>query len=188
LLKLKIRGIITPMYQRILFKDGLPESSVFLLGPRQTGKTTLLETLQIGIQYNLLESNLFLKLNKDPDLLLRECTQLNHASNHTIWIDEVQKIPKLLDTVHQIIEKHKNIKFILSGSSARKLRQEGVNLLGGRALDYKFHPLIITELTKEFDLEIALHYGTLPKIYKLAREGNVSLAQELLSAYVSIYL
>jgi predicted AAA+ superfamily ATPase len=176
------------MYQRLLFSDGSPKTSCFILGPRQTGKTTLLETLNISVQYNLLQSSEFVRLSRDPDLIFKECSKLNQKLKHTIWIDEVQKIPKVLDVVHRTIEKFKNINFILSGSSARKLRAEGVNLLGGRALDFKLHPLTSIELKDEFSLETSLKFGTLPKISSLLHEGDSELAIDLLNSYVSTYL
>lgn len=176
------------MYKRIIFKQGLPKASFFVLGPRQTGKTTFLNTLSTSLHYNLLVVSEHLRLNKDPDILFRECSKLDPKKDHLVWIDEVQKIPQLLDVVHRTIETYKNINFILSGSSARKLKREGVNLLGGRALDYKFHPLTITELEGNFDLNQALHFGTLPKIYELIKSGDEILAKDLLDAYISIYL
>ena len=186
--KIKKRCIFMLMYKRLLFKNELPKTSCFLFGPRQTGKTTLLNKIQTKIRYDLLKNSEFLRLNKDPDLVYKECSKLTPKENHIVWIDEVQKIPRLLDTVHRTIEKSNNINFILSGSSARKLKQQGVNLLGGRALDYKFHPMTSVELANEFDLELAIQFGTLPKIYKLIRDSQSELALELLSAYVTIYL
>lgn len=176
------------MYKRLLFANGLPKASCLIFGPRQTGKTTFLESVESKIHYNLLESSEYLRLNRDPDIVFNECSKLDHTKTQRVWIDEVQRIPALLDSVHRTIEKFKNIHFLLSGSSARKLRQHGVNLLGGRALDYKFHPLTMIELGEEFDLDQALRLGTLPKVYQTYREGQVDLALEILSAYVSIYL
>lgn len=176
------------MYRRLLFTDGLPDVSCFVFGPRQTGKTTLLNTIETTIRYNLLESSEYLRLNRNPDIINNECSRLDPNKSHRIWIDEVQKIPALLDAVHRTIEQFRNISFILSGSSARKLRRQGVNLLGGRALDYRFHPLTAIELGDEFELDQALRFGTMPKVYQLYREGQQAVAIEILNAYVSIYL
>jgi predicted AAA+ superfamily ATPase len=176
------------MYKRLLFVNGLPDATSFVFGPRQTGKTTLLRDLDSSLTYDLLTNSEFLRLNKDPDLLYKECSKLERDKKQLVWIDEVQKIPSILDVVHKTIEQYKNINFILSGSSARKLKRYGVNLLGGRALDYKFHPMTAVELESEFDLEQALHFGTLPRIYQIVKEQKVDLAIELLSSYVSTYL
>lgn len=176
------------MYKRLLFAKDLPKTSCFIFGPRQTGKTTLLETVPTKIHYNLLQNSEYLRLNKNPDIIFNECSKLESTKKHRVWIDEVQKVPKLLDAVHRTIEKFKNIDFILSGSSARKLKQHGVNLLGGRALDYKFHPLTTLELEDDFNLDQALCFGTLPRIYQTYSESQTELALELLRSYVSIYL
>ena len=176
------------MYKRIIFSNGLPKASCLILGPRQTGKTTFLESIKVKIHYNLLESREYLRLNRDPDIIYKECLKLSGKEKQIVWIDEVQKIPTLLDSVHRAIEKFKNIDFILSGSSARKLRRQGVNLLGGRALDYKFHPLTSIELADEFEIDLATQFGTLPRIYELIKSGETELCLELLNAYVSIYL
>jgi predicted AAA+ superfamily ATPase len=176
------------MYKRLLFAKQKPTESCFILGPRQTGKTTLLQTLDTKIHYDLLESSEFLRLSKDPDVIYRECKKLDQKATHLVWIDEVQKIPKLLDVVHRSMEKFKNIKFLLSGSSARKLKAVGTNLLGGRALNYKFHPLTSIELAEEFELDLALRFGTLPRIYELIKSDQAELAKEYLNAYVTIYL
>ncbi|MCB0320460.1 MAG: ATP-binding protein, partial [Bdellovibrionales bacterium] len=134
----------------------------------------------------------FLEYNKDPDLLGREIENLykkpDKRKSLTVWIDEIQKIPQLLDVVHHCIEKYKSCRFILTGSSARKLRRDSANLLGGRALDLRLHSLAYEELAEAFDLDLALYYGTLPHIYELLENNDVDLAKDLLSSYVTTYL
>jgi predicted AAA+ superfamily ATPase len=153
--------------------------SFFLFGPRGTGKTTWVKTvLPEAIYIDLLEAEIFNDLLANPQRLENLI-----PSNHRKWIiiDEVQKIPELLDEVHRLIEKEK-YKFVLTGSSARKLRRKGVNLLGGRALTYSFHPLITTELGNDFDLNHSLKYGHLPCVYT---ESN---PRKYLESYVRTFL
>jgi uncharacterized protein len=122
--------------------------SCFLFGPRHTGKTSLIRhTLKSVPVYNLLDPDVYLKLSRSP-LRLREDRQ---AEDGLVVIDEIQKLPQLLDVVHMLIEED-GIRFLLTGSSARKVRRGGVNLLGGRALVKQLHPLSARELGKSFDL------------------------------------
>lgn len=156
----------------------LKEKSNFLLGPRQTGKSTL-------IAHTLPRATLIdLNLGRDVFDLQRDPSSLEDLIPHDakfVVIDEIQRIPALLNEVHRLIE-NRGIHFLLTGSSARKLRGKGVNLLGGRARMIHFHPLIKLELADRFDLERALTFGTLPLIY-LSRSPL-----EDLDAYVSVYL
>lgn len=139
----------------------LEKKSYFLLGPRQTGKTSLIrETLSDCRIYNLLEFETFLRLNQDPSRLRSELK----GYRGTVVIDEIQKMPGLLDEVQILIEEQK-INFLLTGSSARKLRRSGVNLLGGRARTVRMHALSSVELGTHFDLMRAVNFGTLPAIY-----------------------
>lgn len=155
-------------------------ASYFLFGPRGTGKTTFLKKNFPGSLYlNLLESKLCLDLIREPDLL----EKLVYNDKHVI-IDEVQKIPELLDVVHRLIE-DKKIHFILTGSSARKLKNQKTNLLAGRALNAKMFPLTIHELGESFDLEKALSFGFLPTIYDSEKEID---AKSYLASYVETYL
>jgi len=98
-----------------------------------------------------------------------------------VIVDEIQKVPALLDYVQKGIEKLKHT-FILSGSSARKLKRGGANLLGGRALDFRLHPLTHNELGKDFKLDHALSYGTLPKVYQECVQKDFKMARSLLKA------
>lgn len=139
----------------------LGKKSCFLFGPRQTGKTWLIRHELKGCRlYNLLESETFLKLSRSPNALRQECT----AADRIVVLDEIQKLPSLLDEVQLLIEERR-INFLLTGSSARKLRRGGVNLLGGRARVMNLHPLIYTELREKFDLGRAINNGLLPSIY-----------------------
>ena len=139
----------------------LQNKSCFLFGPRQTGKTSLIHnTLSDYRVYNLLKTDVFLKLSRSPERLRQEIGE----EERIVIIDEIQKLPVLLDEVHYLIEE-KKIRFLLTGSSARKLRSKGVNLLGGRARTRRMHPFIYKELNKEFELLKALDIGLIPFVY-----------------------
>ena len=154
------------------------KKSCFLLGARQTGKTSLIQNQFNDCRiYNLLDSEIFLKLSQNPKRLEEEITD----NRKIIVIDEIQKLPELLDTVHLIIEKY-GINFLLTGSSARKLRRGGVNLLGGRARIRYLYPFVYRELGDKFNLARALNYGLIPSIY-LSDDP-----QEDLGAYAGLYL
>ena len=134
------------------------KKSFFLFGPRQTGKTTLIKSwLKPGDLYlNLLPQRVHLAYVNEAGRFREEV--LAHVRKHPqalVVVDEIQKIPALLDEVHDLIEEHK-LRFILTGSSARKLRGGGANLLAGRANTYRLHSLTATELGDDFDLERAL--------------------------------
>lgn len=156
------------------------KKSIFLFGPRQTGKTTLLRHLfPESPYYNLLHSDLFFRLSARPSLLREELH--NHTDiDRPVIIDEIQTLPVLLDEVHALIEENM-IKFILTGSSPRKLRRGGYNLLGGRARTRYLHPFVYPELP-QFELLTLLRYGTIPSIY-FSEEP-----EEDLRAYCGTYL
>lgn len=159
----------------------LEEKSYFLFGPRATGKTSLIE-VQFSSSVpilDLLESDLYFRLSGNPGLL--ESIILGHDPNATkVVIDEVQRIPEILNEVHRLIEKRK-IAFLLTGSSARKLKRNHANLLAGRARQAELFPLTTAEIP-EFNLERYLQYGGLPMIYL----SNNPLDD--LYAYVNTYL
>ena len=145
------------MYARLL---PTPTRSVFLFGPRGTGKTTWIrDRFPAAATYDLLDTGEALRLSKAPDVLHRELAMLPAGS----WavIDEVQKVPGLLNEVHRLIE-GRGLRFVLSGSNARKLRRRGVNLLAGRAVTTTMFPLVSAELDFALDVERALSHGTLP--------------------------
>ena len=145
------------MYDRLL---PTPTRSVFLFGPRGTGKTTWIhDRFPNAATYDLLDSGEALRLSKRPDTLYRELAALPAES--WVVIDEVQKVPELLNEVHRLIES-RGLRFVLSGSSARKLRRRGVNLLAGRAITTTLFPLVSAELGFGPDVERRLSQGTLP--------------------------
>lgn len=156
----------------------LARKSHFLLGPRQTGKSHLVRhTLPEARVYDLLDHSVFLDLSARPGRIGEELA----AGDRLVVIDEIQRLPALLDEVHRLIEA-RGIRFLLTGSSTRKLRSGGVNLLGGRARLRRLHPLCHRELGPHFDLARALHNGLLPSIY-----FSDDPAADL-EAYAGIYL
>lgn len=164
---------------RIPLLEEASEESIFLWGARQTGKSTLLKTLFPNAPYyDLLKSDEYTRLSLRPSLLREECEMLDEGE--LVIIDEMQKIPALLDEVHWLMSA-RNLRFILCGSSARKLRRCGANLLGGRAIRKALFPLVSREIL-DFDIERALNNGMLPRHYL------VKDAQKRLEAYVGDYL
>lgn len=166
-------------------KMDLPKGqSVFLWGARKTGKTTLVKQLfPRNIRYDLLESDVYFRLSKEPWRLREELSSLADEGDvkQPVIIDEVQKIPPLLDEIHWLIE-NKKIGFILCGSSARKLKRTHANLLGGRAWRFELHPLTTHELGEEFDLLRALNRGLIPSHYL---DNNY---HRTIKAYINDYL
>lgn len=155
------------------------KESCFFLGPRQTGKSTLIHQLfPEAKRYDLLLSNQYQRFLRDPSLLRQEVITL--PPGQLIILDEVQKIPQLLDEIHWLMTNTRH-SFILCGSSARKLKRGGANLLGGRALRYELFPLVSAEIP-DFDLFRALNHGLLPRHY-LADH-----VERLLEAYIGDYL
>jgi predicted AAA+ superfamily ATPase len=166
-----------------LLKIDLPKGrSGFLWGPRKTGKTTYLKsTFPNSLFFDMLQTDLFLEFAKRPFLLREQLmTAEPERLKEPIIIDEVQKAPQLLDEIHWLIE-NKGLRFILSGSSARKLKRGKANLLGGRAWRYEMRPLVSAEIG-ELDLLRSLNRGMIPDHY-LQMEYNKSL-----QAYVRDYL
>jgi predicted AAA+ superfamily ATPase len=158
----------------------LCNDSFFLLGPRGTGKSMWLKhTLKNTLVINLLDPAVHREYSAKPERL-KELIDAHPAKQ--VVIDEVQKVPELLSVVHQLIEEKRDIQFILTGSSARKLKRTGVNLLAGRALMSHLHPFMASELQTCFDLNTALEFGLLPVIF-----GSTN-AYEKLRAYVGLYL
>lgn len=165
------------MFKRLLHID--ESASALILGPRGTGKTQWLKaTFPDCIYFDLLHSETFSELLANPSLL-----EDRIPSNCKDWviIDEIQKIPALLNEVHRLIE-HKNLRFILTGSSARALRKKGSNLLAGRALTYAMHPLTAIEMGDSFDFNSLLRYGALPKAYTMKNPSHY------LASYTQAYL
>jgi len=165
--------------ERALDLPGLiRKKSHFLFGPRQTGKSFLIRHTLPGVRlYDLLDHATYLALSQRPGRIAEELT----ATDRVVVIDEIQRLPELLNEVQRLIEE-RGIKFLLTGSSARKLRRGGVNLLGGRARTRYLHPLIARELGRRFDLTRAVQFGTLPSIY-FSDDPQADLA-----AYAGSYL
>jgi predicted AAA+ superfamily ATPase len=139
----------------------LAKKSHFLFGPRQTGKSFLIRHTLKGVRvYDLLDSSVYLTLSRDMGRIGQELT----PHDRFVVIDEIQRLPELLHEVHRLIE-DKGVHFLLTGSSARKLRRGGVDLLGGRARTRFLHPLIRQELGDRFDLQRMAERGLLPSIY-----------------------
>lgn len=165
------------MYARLL---GVPTGSSFLFGPRGTGKSTWISTnLPDAVTYNLLDAREATRLERDPHTLSDEL----RAAPEGRWVvlDEVQRVPALLDEVHHVIES-KRLRFLLCGSSARKLMRGGANLLAGRAVVNLMFPLTSAELGSEFDPEASLVRGTLPLVV-MADDPDA-----VLDAYALTYL
>jgi uncharacterized protein len=181
-----IHGILLCMYKRLILSR-LPSDSFFLFGPRQVGKTTLLRQLESVFYVDLLNRDSQLEYTKDPQKLYRQVNALGVQSGRII-IDEIQKVPALLDVTQQIMDQFRGFQLILSGSSARKLKRDGANLLGGRALERSLHPLTIEELASDFDLSTVIQFGSLPHISRCVKQGNQENVNELLRAYVTTYL
>ena len=155
----------------------LKSKSCFLFGPRQCGKSSLVrETMPDAHVFNLLSGDTFMHLAGNLNYIEETC-----RDERPIVIDEIQKMPALLDEVHRLIEE-KGKRFLLTGSSARKLRKGGVNLLGGRARIRNIHPFSASELGDDFDLDRAINNGLVPGIW-FSDEP-----EEDLSGYVSLYL
>jgi uncharacterized protein len=159
-------------------------NSLFLFGARGTGKSTLLkrhfdgpDTLWIDLLTDADED----RFGRSPDELSRVLAAKKYKQ---VVIDEIQKAPKLLDIVHHEIEKSK-VRFILTGSSARKLKRGGANLLGGRAITYNLFPFTAHELKAQFDLSRVLAFGSLPKVYFANNSDETIL---LLKSYVKTYI
>ena len=170
------------MIERILKVADAEEESVFLFGARQTGKTTLLLNLFPKNKfYDLLETDTFERLRRNPALLRQELA--NVAEGEIVIIDEIQLIPELLNEVHWLITRQ-GIHFILSGSSARKLRRKGVNTLGGRAVRNILYPLVSAEVD-DFDIIKAVNRGMLPTHYLATSDRQVL---KRMQAYISVYL
>ena len=165
------------MYSRLL---ATPAQSILLFGPRGTGKSTWIrDRFPDTVTYDLLDTGEALRLSKDPRSLYRELATLPSGS----WavIDEVQKVPDLLDEVHRLMET-RGLRFVLSGSSARKLHRGGANLLAGRAVTVSMFPLVSAELSFKIDPERALRFGMLPMAV------TADAPQDYLRTYADTYL
>lgn len=164
-------------YKRIIQPP--KDNSFFLFGPRGVGKTSWLKkNYTDALYFDLLDASTYQKLLTRPETL--EDLIPNNFSDWII-LDEIQRVPELLNEVHRLIE-NKKYKFILTGSSARKLRQKGINLLAGRAYTYSMHPLTVAELGNDFSIPESIKYGNLPKSY------TTESPEDFLASYVQTYL
>ena len=167
------------MYERYLTIDHEDNDSIFLFGARQTGKSTYLRTRFPGAMYiDLLNTNLSIRYRRKPGLLYDQLARSENTS--LVIIDEIAEVPELLNEVHRLISEY-GIRFILCGSSARKLKRRSYNTLGGRAYPCYFYPLVSCEIP-DFDIDRAVNNGMLPTHYPSA---NPTLR---LAAYVDVYL
>lgn len=158
-----------------------PEDSFFIFGPRGTGKSTWLKMhFPDAYLIDLLDDSSYRSYTAHPESL-REVVEA-HPRKRRFIIDEVQKIPAILDTVHALIEDYPAHQFILTGSSARKLRHKGVNLLAGRALLTHFHPFMAAELGSDFHLESALKSGLIPLVF------SARSPEKTVESYIALYL
>jgi len=169
-------------YRRIMKLDLPKGQSAFLWGARSTGKSTFLkQKFPKSIYYDLLNTDVLNKLRIRPAILREELSlQSNERLQYPIIVDEVQKVPQLLDEIHWLIE-NKGLSFILCGSSARKLKRGAANLLGGRAWKFTFYPLTYVEVD-DFDLLRVLNQGLIPSIYQSNHPKRA------FTAYVDLYL
>lgn len=159
--------------------------SVFVFGPRQSGKSTLIRASLPSDAWivDLLRPDDALRYSKHPATFREEAEHRIRGGCTCIFVDEIQKVPALLDVVHDLMTQQ-GVRFVLSGSSARKLRRGGVNLLGGRAAVRRLHPLTAHEMGDAFDLERAIRFGTLPSIATAPDDD----ARDILTSYAGTYL
>ena len=171
------------MFERSLRLPPAGSENFFLWGPRQTGKTTLLRQRYGASRWvDLLKADEFRRYATRPEALREEIEAENRGRRpfHVV-VDEVQKVPALLDEIHWLVE-HRGVTFALCGSSARRVRRAGINLLGGRARRYELRGLTSRELGADFDLDRAAQFGYLPPVLKSSRPGR------LLDDYIADYL
>jgi predicted AAA+ superfamily ATPase len=167
------------VFERALRLPPPGAETFFLWGPRQTAKTTLLQaSYPDAFWVDLLKADAYRRYLQNPERLREELTTL---SPKQVVIDEIQKVPALLDEVH-LLHESRGLRFALCGSSARKVRRGGANLLGGRAVRYELHGLTGAELGSDFDLDRLLNHGYLPRIFSSSKPAP------LLESYVADYL
>jgi len=157
------------------------KDSYFLFGPRGTGKSTWIKQVYPeALLIDLLDPGVFREYSSRPERLINVVK--GSRSSKTVLIDEIQKIPELLSAVHLLKEEIPDLQFVLTGSSARKLKRSGVDLMAGRAVVKRMHPFIASELGKNFDLSDSLKTGLLPIVV------NSENPEEKLNAYISLYI
>jgi predicted AAA+ superfamily ATPase len=180
------------MYPRLV--KLLTQNSFFLFGARATGKSRLLRSTvppENSIWVDFLDDQEFIAFSKNPRLLKERIDSFLHSQKQLpewIVLDEIQRVPKLLNEVHRLLEAQEysgRLKFALTGSSARKLKRRGANMLGGRALVNRLFPLTFLELGSDFSLERVLNWGSLPAV---CTAENDQLRDGMLRSYVSTYI
>ncbi len=158
-----------------------PDTSFFLFGPRGTGKSTFLKaSFQDAVYIDLLRPDIQRKYQARPETLI-ELVKAN-PSRSTYVVDEIQRVPELLSAIHSLIESNKNLQFVMTGSSARKIKKSGINLLAGRALLRKMHPFMLSEIGATSDFQDALDTGLLPVISTAMNPADT------LNTYISLYI
>lgn len=158
------------------------KKSILLLGPRQTGKSTLLNALNPQLVINLSDQEEYIDYQADAGLLKRIISAKNAK---TVFIDEIQRIPELTNTIQSIIDNDKSIKFYLSGSSARKLKKGNANLLPGRIFTYKLGPISLCEVDYKVNADLDVSYGFLPEVLS---EKSTTNKERMLKSYASTYI
>lgn len=158
--------------------------SILLIGPRQTGKSTLMSALKPGVEFNLSRQSTFLEFARDPQFLEVSLAAMG-KKNAVVFIDEVQRVPSILNTVQYLIDKKAGYQFVLTGSSARKLRRGKANLLPGRLHSYDLGPIVASELNYQAHTHSFLSFGSLPG---LVTESDARSVKKLLKSYAITYL
>ena len=158
------------MYTRLLTAEITKKNkSLLILGPRQVGKSTLINQLKPDLKINLANEQEYFTFQTELSELER---RLSATDAKTIFIDEIQRIPRLTNTIQSILDENSKIKFFLTGSSARKLRRGKANLLPGRILNYYLAPLAAEELQNDWNENHALSYGSLPGVINIKNEND----------------
>lgn len=161
------------------------KKSILLIGPRQTGKSTLIQELKADLSANLADESVFSAFARNPNELRARIKGKKTVA--TVFIDEIQRLPSLLNTVQALLDEHKgSLRFFITGSSARKLKRGRANLLPGRILSFRLGPLVASELASEIDNRMLLSIGSLPGIY-FERSDPIE-CQRVLRSYASTYL
>ena len=165
-----------------------PDKSFFLLGPRQTGKSTLINHFlqrKKHFSIDLLHSEVMLRYLREPATFRKEADYaIGQGGIDAVFVDEIQKVPALLDEIQALISTYPKVQFIASGSSARKLKRGAANLLAGRLLQRYLYPFVFAELKHSFTLDVALRFGSLPPVIGASEQSN----KDFLLSYVNTYL
>lgn len=170
------------IYRKVIGPISSTKKSVLLLGPRQVGKSTLIHSLKPDLEFNLADEEVFFRFTSNPGVLRQE---LESSSAKTVFLDEVQRFPPLLNTVQALVDENRKLKFYLSGSSARKLKRGKANLLPGRVLNFHLGGLVASELDYQAPQELLMKFGSLPGVYL---EKDEKSKKAILRTYLSNYV